>query len=74
MKRQRKRRRQTKKHTNRKRKRQLGGFLNRYDFSYAGKDIVNQAVKVAPDVIKAATNDINEIAKDRINQIIISAW
>ena len=65
-----KKRRQTKKRTNRKRKRQLGGFLNHYDFTYAGKDIVNQAAKVAPDVIKAATNDINEIAKDRINQIM----
>ena len=34
------------------------------------RDTVNQAAKVAPGVIKAATNDINEIAKDRINQII----
>ena len=32
--------------------------------------MVNQAAKVVPDVIKAATNDINNIAKDRINQII----
>ena len=71
--RQRKKRRQTKKiyrRTNQKRKRQLGGFLKRYDFAYAGRDTVNQAVKVAPGVIKVATNDINEIAKDRINQII----
>ena len=27
---------------------QTGGFLNRYDFAYAGRDIVNQAAKVAP--------------------------
>ena len=45
-------------------------FINRYDFPYAGRDTVNQAVKVVPGVIKAATNDVNEIAKDRINQII----
>ena len=56
--------------TNQKRKRQLGAFLNRYDFAYAGRDVVNQAAKVAPGVIKAATNDINDIVKDRINQII----
>ena len=71
--RQRKKRRQTKniyRRTNQKRKRQLGGFLNCYDFAYTGRNTVNQAAKVAPGVIKAATNDINEIAKDRINQII----
>ena len=71
MKWQRKKIRQTKKHTNRKRKRQLGGFLNRYGFVYSGRDTVNQVAKVAPGVITAATNDINEIAKDRINQIIV---
>ena len=52
--------------TNRKRKRQCG-FLNRYDFAYAGRDTVNQAAKVAPGVIKAATNDVNNIAEQRIN-------
>ena len=38
--------------------------------TYAGRNTVNQVAKVAPGVIKAATNDINDIAKDRINQII----
>ena len=38
--------------------------------AYAGRDVVNQAAKVAPGLIKAATNDINNIAHDRINQII----
>ena len=33
--------------------------------------MVNQAAKVAPRVIKAATNDINNIANERINQIIL---
>ena len=32
--------------------------------------MVNQAAKIVPRVIKAATNDINEIAQNRINQII----
>ena len=60
-----------KKHTIRqKQKKQIRGFLNRYDFAYNGRDIVNQAVKVAPGVIKASTNDINNIAKQRINQVI----
>ena len=54
----------------RKNKRQYEGFLNRYDFAYAGRDTVNQAAKVAPEIIKAATNDVNKIAEQRINQII----
>ena len=32
--------------------------------------MVNQAAKIAPGIIKAATNDVNNIATDRINQII----
>ena len=43
--------------------------MRRYDFAYASRDTVNQAAKVAPGVIKAATND-NNIAKQRIDQII----
>ena len=49
------------------RKKQMGGFLNRCDFAYAGRDTVNQAAKVAPGVIKNASNEINNIAKERIN-------
>ena len=57
--------------TNRRRtKRRTGEFLNRYDFAYAGRDTVNQAAKVAPGIIKGATNEINNIAQQRINQII----
>ena len=37
---------------------------------YAGRDVVKQAAKVAPGIIKAATNDINRIAEQRINQVI----
>ena len=51
-------------------KRQSGKFLNHYDFAYAGKDTVNQAAKVAPSMIKNAGNEINNIAKQRIDQII----
>ena len=54
---------------NKGRLRQLGGFLNCYDFAYAGRDTVNQAAKVAPGIIKAAAND-NKVAEQMINQII----
>ena len=76
MKRQSKKRKQYKterpyrKRTKRKQYRQRGGFLNQYDFGYAGRYKVNQATKVATGVIKAAANDINAVATDRINQII----
>ena len=53
-----------------KRKRQLGGFLNRYYFAYTGRDVVNQEGKVTPGIIKGATGNINKIVKQRINQII----
>ena len=53
-----------------KRKRQAGAFLNRYDFAHAGRDTVNRVAEVAPGVIKAATNGINNIAQEKIYQII----
>ena len=52
-----------------RKKKQTGGFLNRYDFTYAGRDVVNQAGKIALDIINKATSDINKIAKDRIDQV-----
>ena len=54
--------------TNQRRKRQSGDFQNRYDFSYAGGDVVNQAAKFFPSLNKAATNDINNIAEQRIER------
>ena len=53
-----------------RRKKQTGGFLNRYDFAYAGRDVVNQAGKIVLDIISKATSDIDKIAKDRIDQAI----
>ena len=53
-----------------RRKKQTGGFLNRYDFAYAGRDVANQAGKIALDIISKATSDIDKIAKDRIDQAI----
>ena len=53
----------TGKSTGRKKRRQTGGFLNRYDFTYAGRDVVNQVGKIAPGVIDRATGEINKIAQ-----------
>ena len=53
-------------------RRQTVGFLNRYDFAYAGKDIVNQAAKVTLKLISQATGKINKIAQQRIDQVLRS--
>ena len=52
-------------------KKQTGGFLNIYNFAYTERDVVNQAGKVAPGVTKGATNETNNIEKQRIDQIIL---
>ena len=61
---------QKRRRTNRRQKWQRGGFLSRYEFASAGRGTVNQAAKVAPGVIKAAADDINKVAVQRMNQII----
>ena len=63
------------KNTSKKRKtsrHQTGGFLNRYDFAYAGRDVVNQEGKVTPKLINQATGEINKIAQQRIDQVMRS--
>ena len=52
--------------------RQIGGFLNRYDFAYAGTDVVNQVDKVARKLLTQATGEINKIAQQRIDQVVHS--
>ena len=65
------RRRTQRKPRRRYRKRtQKGGFLNRYNFAYTGRDTVNQVGKIAPSLIKNASSKINDIIQQRINQII----
>ena len=49
---------------------QTGGFLNRYDFAYTGRDVVNQTGKVGPGIIKGALNKPDSVAKHRIDQTI----
>ena len=39
-------------------------------FAYAGRDVFYQAAKIFLGVIKATTNDINNIATDQINQFL----
>ena len=51
-------------------KKQVGGLLNRYDFAYAGRDTVNQVGKIASKISIQATEEINKIVQDRIDQII----
>ena len=59
------------------RKQQRGGFLNRYDFAYAGRDTVNQATKIldklAPKLLdqlmNRATTGLDNISAKRIEQI-----
>ena len=51
---------------------QTGGFLNRYDFAYAGRAVVNQAGKVAPKLISQATGEINKIGQEIIDQVVRS--
>ena len=58
------------------RRKQRGGFLKRYDFAYAGRDTVNQAMKgldnLAPKLINQASKEIDQIAEARIRQVIDS--
>ena len=56
--------------TRQKKRRHIGSFLNFYAFAYARRDTVNQAAKAAPGIIKGATNEINNIAQQGIDQII----
>ena len=53
-----------------KKRKQRGGFLSRYDFAYAGRDTVNQLCEIVPNVIKNASDEINNIAQQRSQQAI----
>ena len=55
----------------RKRK-QKGGWLSRYDFAYAGRDSVNQAAhhvkQIAPSLIKKSFDRVDKLAPKLIRQ------
>ena len=61
-----------KNNNNNNKRKQRGRFLSKYDFAYASTDTVDQAAKVASGVIKQATNEIDEMVKNRIDQTIKS--
>ena len=50
------------------------GFLNRYDFAYAGQDAVNQGMKgidsLAPKLIGQTSREIDKIGEARIKQVL----
>ena len=49
---------------------QHSGFLNRYDFAYAGRDTVNQVMKglnsLAPKLINQTSREVDKIVEARI--------
>ena len=58
----------------RRKKIQRGGFLNRYDFTYAGQNTINQAFKyldkIAPPLIQNLFAELKKIPEQKIRQII----
>ena len=58
----------------RKKRRQKDGFLNGYDFVYAGRNVVNQAFKnldkIAPALIQSLKGELNNVLQQRIHQVI----
>ena len=56
------------------RRQQRGGFLNRYNFAYAGRDTVNTVMKgldnLAPKLISQRSKEIDKITEARIKQAI----
>ena len=53
-------------------RRQIGGWLSRYDFAYAGRDSVNQAAyhvnKIAPKLIEKTFDRANKLVPNLINR------
>ena len=58
----------------RKQIKQTGGWLNKYDFAYAGRDTVNRTVKHldyrAPIILKKVSGKTDKVLQRRISQII----
>ena len=60
-------------HLKYRRKRQRGGFFNRYDFAYPGRDTVNQASKqlnvLAPKLLDQLTAGLDKVSANRVYQL-----
>ena len=58
----------------RRQRKQTGGWLNRYDFAYAGRDTVNSTVKHldyrASIILKKVSGEADKVLQRRISQII----
>ena len=56
----------------RKKRKQKGGWLSRYDFAYAGRDSVNQAAhhvkQIVPSLIKKSFDRVDKLAPKLIRQ------
>ena len=56
----------------RKKRKQKGGWLSRYDFAYAGRDSLNQAAhhvkQIAPSLIKKSFDRVDKLAPKLIRQ------
>ena len=56
-----------------RKRRQRGGFLNRYNLASAGQDTINTSLKsfkrIVPGYIENAGNKIDKVTKKRIAQI-----
>ena len=61
----------------RTKRQERGGFLNRHDFVYTGRDTVNQAFQnlnnTAPKLISQTSKEVDKIAEARIRQVINDA-
>ena len=55
------------KRTGKRKNHQIGWFLSRYNFAFARKETVNQVGKIAPGIIKEATDEIDKIMQSRID-------
>ena len=55
-------------------RRQGGTILSRYNFAYAGRDTINQSFKniqsTAPGLMKQLTDQVNNVAQQRIQQVL----
>ena len=53
---------------------QKDGWLNRYDFAYAGRDTINTGVnavnRIAPGFVKEASREVDLVAEKIIRQFI----
>ena len=58
----------------RRQRKQTGGWLNSYDFVYAGRDTVNNAVKHldhrAPIVLKKVSGEADKVLQQTISQVV----